>query len=162
MAVTHETSPLRNFLLIWVQSQRNFAFNNLVYSPLRFTTLSIIATQNISLPTSVTQIMFEFSFNYIRLLWYFIRLQNRNTFLYATENLFFLLQTCFTLEGTWNVPVFHRCSFCYSICCPEQYYGATMKFSNESFLCLGRRQRYFTKTEPGRFVLLSACYLQAK
>jgi hypothetical protein len=61
MAVTHETNPLRNFLLIWVQSQRNFTFRHPVYSELHFTTLSMSATQNISLSTSVTRTMFQFS-----------------------------------------------------------------------------------------------------
>jgi hypothetical protein len=61
MAVTHETNPLRNFLLIWVQSQRNFTFRHPVYSELHFTTLSMSVTQNTSLSTSVTRTMFQFS-----------------------------------------------------------------------------------------------------
>ena len=75
------------------------------------------------------------------------------------RQLFLLRQTCFTFETTSIVLQFHRQrTFCYCPRCREQGNGMTRKLTNANFLCLGKRQRHFTRTKAGQFVLLSAGY----
>jgi hypothetical protein len=54
-----------------------------------------------------------------------------------------------------------KCQYFIAVVSVTALAEARVKLNNASFLCLGSRQRHFTKTEPGRSVLLSACYLHA-